>query len=70
MLDLTNNNTRAKFDVCCLIQEKITYTHKKVVNIYIVYELHLWTYSTAIKFTLINPLFGAAKLTKNVHPDK
>ena len=70
MLDLINNNIRAKFDVCCLIQKKITHTHKKVVNIYIVYELKLWTHSTATKFTLINLLFGAVKLTKNFDPDK
>ena len=32
-------NIRAKFTGSCLKQSKITYTHKKVVNIYIVYEL-------------------------------
>ena len=32
-------NIRVKFTGSCLKQSKITYTHKKVVNIYIVYEL-------------------------------
>ena len=30
---------RVKFTGTCLKQDKITYTHKKEVNIYIVYEL-------------------------------
>ena len=30
---------RVKFTGSCLKQDKITYTHKKIVNIYIVYEL-------------------------------
>ena len=30
---------RVKFTGSCLKQDKITYTHKKVVNIYSVYEL-------------------------------
>ena len=32
-------NIRVKFTGSCLKQSKITYAHKKVVNIYIVYEL-------------------------------
>ena len=32
-------NIRVKVTGSCLKQSKITYTHKKVVNIYIVYEL-------------------------------
>ena len=32
-------NIRIKFTESCLKQPKITYTHKNVVNIYIVYEL-------------------------------
>ena len=31
--------TRVKFTGSCLKQQKISYTHEKVVNIYIVYEL-------------------------------
>ena len=34
-------NIRVKFTGSCLKQSKISYTHGKVVNIYIVYELAL-----------------------------
>ena len=30
-----------KFDVSCLKQDKITFTHGKTVNIYIVYKINL-----------------------------
>ena len=38
-LNYYGTKTRVKFTGSCLKQSKITYTHKKVVNIYIVYEL-------------------------------
>ena len=38
------NKTRVKFDGSCLKQDKITFTHEKTVNIYIVYEINLWNY--------------------------
>ena len=31
--------TRVEFNESCLKQDKIRYTHEKIVNIYIVYEL-------------------------------
>ena len=31
---------RVKFNGSCLKQDKITYTHRKIVNIYIVYEIN------------------------------
>ena len=34
--------TRVKFDGSCLKQDKITFTHGNIVNIYIVYEIYLW----------------------------
>ena len=50
-------------------QDKIIYTHGKVVNIYIVYEI-----SKSINIsdypTLENCLFGAATLTQNADIDK
>ena len=36
------NKTRIKFDGGCLKQDKITFTHGKTVNIYIVYDINLW----------------------------
>ena len=67
-LDFINDKIRVTFDGGCLIQENTTNTHKKVVNIYIVYELNSYPRST--KFTSGNSLFGAVKLTKNADPDK
>ena len=64
------NKTRVKFDGGCLKQEKITLTHGKTVNIYIVYELIFSTRGYDDYTTLENCLFGAVKLTKNVDIDK
>ena len=60
---------RVKFTKSCLIQNKISYTHGKVVNIYIVYELG--TSSSHVNDpTLKNGFFGAVTLTKNADIDK
>ena len=53
----------------CLKQSKITYTHKKVLNIYIVYELSASS-SNFDDPTLKSCLFGAVTLTKNADIDK
>ena len=47
-----------------LKQNKVTYNHGSIVNIYIVYRLIPFTISTK-NATLENSLFGAAKLAKN-----
>ena len=61
--------TRVKFTGSCLKQPKISYTHGKVVNIYIVYELGASS-SHNNDPTLRNCLFGAVTLTKNADFDK
>ena len=61
--------TRVKFTGSCLKQSKISYTHGKVVNIYIVYELGASS-SHVNDPTLKNCLFGAVTLTKNADIDK
>ena len=45
------------------------FTHKKVVNIYIFYELNLWLFTVGKDFALENSLFGAVKLTIDADPD-
>ena len=60
-----DTKTRVKFTGSCLKQPKFTYTHKTMVNIYIVYELGAST-SNNNDPTLKNCLFGAVTLTKNV----
>ena len=54
----------------CLKQDKITFTHGKTVNIYIIYEINLLNYVDNSDPTLGNSLFGAAKLVKNADIDK
>ena len=60
---------RVKFAGSCLKQDKITFYHKKVVNIYIVYELGASSSSDSDP-TLKNCLFGAVTLTKNTDIEK
>ena len=61
--------TRVRFTGSCLQQSKISYTHKKIVNIYVVYELGASS-SNINDPTLKNCLFGAVTLTKNTDIDK
>ena len=60
---------RIEFTGSCLKQPKILYTHRKVVNIYIVYELGA-SGSNNSDPTLKNCLFAAVTLTKNTDIDK
>ena len=63
-LSYYGSKVRVRFNRSCLEQDKITYTHEKTVNIYIVYEksknFNISSYST-----LKNCLFVAVSLNKN-----
>ena len=65
------NDTKIKvqFTESCLKQPKFTFTHKKIVNIYIVYELGASS-SHDSDPTIKNCLFGAVTLTKNTDIEK
>ena len=63
------SKVRVKFNGSCLKDNKITFNHRKVVNIYIVYELGASS-SNFNDPTLKNCLFGAVTLTKNADIDK
>ena len=67
---LVYNNARIKlrFNGDLLKQDKVTYNHGPIVNIYIVYRLIL-SVNTSYR-TLENCLFGAVRLTKNDDSDK
>ena len=52
-----------EFNRGCLKQDKITYNHGKIVNIYTVYDLKS-TLNYNADFNLENCLFGAIKLPK------
>ena len=56
---------RVKFTGSCLKQPKISHTHRKLVNIYIAYELNKIPVIGNNFPTLQNPLFGTVALTKN-----
>ena len=60
---------RIQFTGSCLKKSKFTFTHEKIVNIYIVYELGAST-SHSSDPTIKNVLFGAVTLTKNADIEK
>ena len=51
-------------------QVSLTFTHKKVVNTYIVHEMNLWSNIQRAKFAKGNSLLGAIMLTENVYHNK
>ena len=59
-----------KFTGSCLKQDKVTFNHKKVVNIYVVYELNKIAAIGNNFLKLQNALFGAVLSTKNADIDK
>ena len=69
---LSYNDTKIKvqFTGSCLKQPKFTFTHKKVVNIYIVYYELGASSSHDSDPTIKNCLFGAVTLTKNADFEK
>ena len=68
-LSFYGTKIRVGFNGSCLKQDKVTYTHGKIVNIYIVYEISK-NYSISTYPTLENCLFGAVSLNKNADIDK
>ena len=68
-LNYYGTKTREKFNGSCLQQSNISYTHRTIVNIYIVYELGA-SGSHINDPTLKNCLFAAVTLTKNEDIDK
>ena len=68
-LNYYGTKIRVKITGSCLKQSKISYNHRKVVNIYIVYELE--AFSSHFDDPIIkNCLFGAVTLTKKADIDK
>ena len=63
------DRVRLRFTGSVLQQKIVAYSHKKVVNLYVVYEITNF-HSIDNYPTLANVLFGAVKLTKNTDIDK
>ena len=61
--------TRVKFKGSCLKRDKVTYIHRKIVKICIVYEISK-NHNISDYRTFENCLFGAVSLTKNANIDK
>ena len=62
-LEYHGTKTIVRFNGSCFKQDKVTFNHGKIVNIYIVYDLsmfHVRSFST-----LENCLLGAVSLTKH-----
>ena len=68
LIDYYGYNIRVRFNGSILRQPKVSYTHEKIVNIYMVYEL-TGSSSHSDEPTLKNCLFGAVTLTKNADID-
>ena len=68
-LDFVGTKARLRFSRDCLRQEKITFNHGKIVNIYIAYEIEKSVNISSYP-TLKNFLFGAVKLTKHIDVDQ
>ena len=69
--DYVGNKIRIKFNGSCLKQSnKISYTHKNIINIYTVYEINKKDNTIFSDPTLKNCLFGTVTLTKNADIDK
>ena len=69
-LNYLGTKIRVRFSGSCLKQDKITYTHGKIANIYIAYEINEKDNTITSDLTLENCLFGAVTLTKNVNIDR
>ena len=68
-LSFYGTEARIEFNGSCLKQDKVTYRHGTLVNIYIVYEISK-NYSISSYPTLENCFFGAVSLTKNADIDQ
>ena len=68
-LNYYGTRTKIKFTKSCLKQPSHIFTHKKIVNIYIVYELAASSSHNSDP-TIKNCLFGAVTLTKNADIEK
>ena len=67
---MNNSRIKLEFKVSRLKQDKAYFTSKNIVNLYIVYELNMWSQDLNAEFTLKDCLFQAVKLTKNANTNK
>ena len=68
LLNYVGTKIRVEFKGSCLKQDKVSFDHGKIVNIYIVYEINKNSNVSSYS-TLENCLFGAVELTKHADAD-
>ena len=51
-------------------EDQASFTPQNVVNLFIAYKLDTWSRDLNTNCSIKHCLFGAAKLSKNVNPDK
>ena len=71
-LDYCGTKTKLSFSRACLKQDKVTFNHGKIVNIYIAYKIIRIAKinNRDDNLTVQNALFGAVSLTKNADVNK
>ena len=67
---MSSSRTRVRLKGSCFKQDKVTFTPKSVLNLFIVCEIGVRSQDLNTAFTLKDFFFGAVKLTKNANPDK
>ena len=68
-LNYIGTKKREKFVGSCLKQNKVTFTHRTIVSVYIIYEINFWERGYDGYLALENCLFGAIELVKNADID-
>ena len=71
-LNYRGTKTKVSFTRACLKQDKVTFNHGKIVNIFILYKIiRLANVNNSDdNLTVQNALFGAVSLTKNADVNK
>ena len=59
MFLIHNGKIGTKYKENCLTEDKLSFTHRNVVNLFIVYELKTCSKDLITDFTLTDCLFGA-----------
>ena len=73
ILNYYGTKTKVSFDMSCLKQDKVTFNHGKIVNIYIVYKIIRIANINGNRnsnLAVQNALFGAVDLTRNADVNK
>ena len=68
-LNYLGTKGKVRFSGSCLKQDKITYSHGKAINIYVVYDINRNHNTKSSDSTLKNCFFGTVSFTQNADID-